>query len=98
MDCYLASSVMNIDLYKKVDNFDDTRGKSSFFSRVTSRSALVESKTSSILYYERIVIQNDFSEEEFREPINCSQLSYNNQHQKFSHVNRMIDLVLFQGL
>ena len=70
---------MGINLNKKVNNFDNARERSPSSSSVTSRSTSVESKTSFIPYYERIVIQNNFSEEEFRELINYSQLSYNNQ-------------------
>jgi len=68
-----------------------------FPSSITFKSASVKSKTFSILYHKRIVIQNDFSEEEFREPIDCSQLLYDNQYQESSHVNIAIDPVLSQG-
>ena len=42
-------------------------------------------------------IQNDFLEEELREPIDSSQLSYDDQHQESHHVNIVIDLALPQG-
>ena len=56
IDCYPASSAIDIDLYKKVNNFDNARRKSPSLSKVISRSASVESKTSSISYYKGIVI------------------------------------------
>ena len=97
MDCLPASSAMDIDFNKNVNNFDNVRGRSPSPSRVTSRSTSVISKTSSIPYHERMEIQNDFLEEEFREPIDSSQLSYDNQCQESYCVNIAIDLVLLQG-
>ena len=44
-----------------------------------------------------MVIQNNFLDEEFRKPIDCSQLSYNNKSQESCHVNMAIDLVPPQG-
>ena len=43
-------------------------------------------------------IQNDFPDEEFREPINSSQLLYNNKSQESHCVNMAIDLVFPQVL
>ena len=71
---------MNINRIKKVDNYNDAREKSPFSSNIFSRSASVKSKAFSIPYYKRMVIQNDFPNEGFREPINCSQLLYNNNY------------------
>ena len=78
IDCIPASLAINIDLYKKVNNFDNVRRRPPSLSRIISKSASVESKIFSIPYYKRMVIQNNFPKEEFREPIDCSQLSYNN--------------------
>ena len=97
MDCLPASSAMDIDFNKNVDNFDNVRGRSPSPSRVTSRSTSVISKTSSIPYHERMEIQDDFLEEEFRELIDSSQLLYDNQCQESYCVNIVIDLVLLQG-
>ena len=47
---------MDIDITKKVNNFDSARGRSPSPSNVSSRSTSVESKTSSIPYHERMVI------------------------------------------
>jgi len=91
MDRLLASLAMDID------NFDNVRERSPSSSRVTSRSNSVISKISSIPYHKRMEIQNDFSEEELREPINSSQLSYDDQCQESHCVSMVIDPVLPQG-
>lgn len=67
-----ADLAIDINKNNKVDNYDDVRGRSSFSSNVSSRSISIVSKASSIPYHERIVINNDTSDEEFREPINSS--------------------------
>jgi len=61
--------VIDID---KVNNFDNVRGRFSSSSKVSSRSTSVSSSVSSILYHERIVINNDLSDEEFKKPIDSS--------------------------
>jgi len=98
MEHLLAGSVMDIDINKKVNNFDSARERSLSSSNVSSRSASVELKISPILYHKRIVIQNNLSDEEFREPIDRSQLSYNNNCQETSYVNIIVDPVIPQGL
>ena len=97
MECLPAGSAMDIDITKKVDNFDSARGRSPSPSNVSSRSASVKLKASSIPYHERMVIQNNLPDEELREPINCSQLSYDNNCQETSHVNMAVDPVVPQG-
>jgi len=72
MECLLASSAMNINITKKVDNFNSARRRSPSPSNVSSRSASVKLKAFSILYHERIVVQNNLPDEELREPIDCS--------------------------
>ena len=89
---------MDIDINKKVNNFDSARERFPSSSNVSSRSASVKLKISPILYHKRIVIQNNLSDKEFREPIDCSQLSYNNNCQETSYVNIMVDPVISQGL
>ena len=97
MDHLPAGSVIDINFNKNVDNFDNVRRRSPSPSRVTSRSTSIISKTSSIPYHKRMEIQNDFLEEELREPIDSSQLSYDDQHQESHRVNIVIDLALPQG-
>jgi len=92
-----AGLAMNIDITKKVNNFDSARGRSPSPSNVSSRSASVKLKASSIPYHERMVIQNDLPDEELREPIDCSQLSYDNNCQETSCVNIVVDPVIPQG-
>ena len=64
---------MDID---KVDNFDDIIERSYSSSNISSRSIYLVSRASSILYYERIMINNNLSNQEHIDPIDSSQLSY----------------------
>ena len=88
---------IDIDFTKNVDNFDDVRGRSPSPNSISLRSASVMSKTSTIPYHKRIEIQNNFSNEEFREPINCSQLLYDDKSQESHYINMAIDPVILQG-
>lgn len=69
------SSAMEMDI-DKVNNFDDIRGRFSSFSKVSSKSTSISSNIYSILYYKRMVINNNLPDKEFKEFINSSQLSY----------------------
>ena len=97
IDYLLAGLAIDINTTKKVNNYDNARERSSSSSFVSSRSTSVESKASSIPYYKRIVIQNDLLDEEFKEPIDCSQLPYNNNCQGNSYVNIVVNLIIPQG-
>ena len=55
-----ASSAINIDFNKKVNNFNNIKRRSSSLNRVTLRSTSVISKISSIFYHKRMEIQNNF--------------------------------------
>ena len=81
----LSIMVINID---KVGNFNNVRRRSSFSSKVFFRS------TSSILYHKRIVINNNLSDEEFKEPIDSSQLSYKDNSQERNCIIIATNLVL----
>ena len=59
-----------------MDIDDITKGKSTFLSKMSSRSTSVVSDTSSIPYYLRMEINNDLPGEITVEPIDSSQLSY----------------------
>ena len=87
--------VIDID---KVDNFDDVRGRSPSSSKIISGSASIFSSTSSILYYKRIVINNNLPDEEFKESIDSSQLSYKDNSQERNHISMVTNLVPSQGL
>jgi len=90
----LASLAMDINITKKVDNFDSTKGRSPSLSNVSSKSASIKLKAFSISYHERMIIQNDFPDEELRKPTDYSQLSYNNNCQESSHINMVVDSVI----
>jgi len=87
----VATTVMDIDNYKNVNNCDDARGRtSSPFSKVSLRNASVSSKASSIEYHARMEIQNKLPDKEFMEPINNPQLLYNNNSTKTPYGNKVI--------
>jgi len=58
------------------------RGRSNLSSKARLRSSSVFSSTSSISYYKYIEINNNKLEEDIREPIDSSQLSYKNAAKK----------------
>jgi len=62
------SPVVVMDV-NKVNNFNNIRERSPSSSKVSSRSISVFSSVSSIPYYERMVINNNFFDEEFKEPV-----------------------------
>jgi len=66
------------------------RRRSNLSNKASSRSSLVFSSTS-VLYHEYIEVNNDKLEEDIREPINSSQLSYKNATNKDKSVSRMTD-------
>ena len=86
---------MAIDV-NNINNSNNIR-RSPSSSKVTSRSPSIFSSVSSIPYYERIVINNNFPNEDFKKPINSSQLSYKDDSQKRDYVSKMTDLVLSRG-
>jgi len=81
-----ASVAMNID------GFNSFRRRNNFPSNVSFRSSSVLSKASSIPYFKRIEIKNDLPDEDIVEPINSSQLSYNNNNSEGNSVSRVTDL------
>jgi len=86
--------VMNVN---KVNNFDDIRKRFPLFSKIPSRNTFISSSTSSIPYYERMVISNDLPDEEFKETIDSSKLSYKDNSQERNHISMATDLVSSQG-
>ena len=73
IDCLPANSVMNIDDYKNVSNYNNAKERTSFLSsKVSLRNTSVNSKASSMGYYKRMEIQNELSDKELMEPINNS--------------------------
>ena len=98
MACLLVESMIDINVNKYVNNYDDVRGRFLSPNSINSRSASVLSKASTISYYKRIKIQNDFPDEEFREHINSSQLLHDDKSQESHHINIAIDPVFPQGL
>jgi len=64
-------SNMNMNM----DN-DIIRGRSTLSSKASLRSSSISSSTSSIPYHQHMKINNDIPDIDCQEPIDCSQLSY----------------------
>jgi len=81
---------MDIDNF---DNYNDVRGRYHSLSNVSSRSTSVISKASSIPYHKKMVINNDLPNEEFMEPVDSSQLSYNSNDQERNHISMVTNTI-----
>jgi len=68
------------------------RGRSNLPSKPNSKSSLVFSSTSSISHYEHIKIDNNKPEEDIRELVNSSQLSYKDDTSKDKSVSYPTDI------
>ena len=91
MDCLPADSAIDINDYKNIKNYDESRERTSFlFSKVSSRSTFISSKATSIKYHIRMEIQNELPDKEFMESINNPQLLYDNNSTKTPHDNKII--------
>ena len=75
-----------------IDDINFFRGRNNSLSNMSSRSSLVLSKASSISYFERMEIKNNLPNEDIVEPINSSQLSYNDNNDEDSSISRTTDL------
>jgi len=90
------SVAMDVDKHS-VDNYDNVRERKSSPSNVSSRSALVVSGISSIVYHNRMIINNNFPKQEQVEPINNSQLSYSSKCQR-NNQDSTVTVLSPQGL
>jgi len=72
MNSLLSTLEMNIN---SINNYDNVRERTHSPSNISTRSTSVVSQASSLLYYERMVINNNLSDKKIVEPINSSQLS-----------------------
>jgi len=98
IDCLPANSAMNIDDYKNINNYNNAKERTSFLSsKVSLRNTSVNSKASSMGYHKRMEIQNKLSDKELIEPINNSQLSYNDNSTKIPCSNKVISQNSPQG-
>jgi len=79
-----ANKTMNID------NYNDIRGRTTSSSKTSSRSALITSNASSILYHERMEINNNLLDKEFRDPIDSSQPSYKDNNKEKNPVSKVV--------
>ena len=79
--------------YKTIDinNFNNIRRRSTSPSKISSRSFLISSTTSSILYHKKIKINNDLPNEKLTEPVNSSQLLYKDNSREDISVSKVTD-------
>jgi len=75
-----------------IDGIDSFRGRNNSASNASSRSSLVLSKASSIPYFERMEIKNNLPDKDIVEPIDSSQLLYNDNNDEGNSVSRATDL------
>jgi len=73
------------------------RERSNLSSKASSKSPLVFSSTSSVSYHKHMEVDNDKPEENIREPIDSSQLSYKNATNKDKSVSGVTDTSLVDG-
>ena len=98
IDCLPANLAINIDDYKNVNNYNNAKERTSFLSsKVSLRNTSVNSKASSMEYHKRMEIQNELSDKKLIEPINNSQLSYNDNSTKTPCSNKVISQNSPQG-
>jgi len=69
------SSTLEMDI-DSINNYNNVRKRTYFLSNVSTRSMSIVSQVSSLLYYERMLINNNLPNKEIMEPIDSSQLSY----------------------
>ena len=74
-----------------MDNFNNIRGRLHSSSKASSRSTSISSSISSQSYHEKIVINNNLSNKNLREPINSSQLSYKDNSEERGLVSKATD-------
>ena len=67
------------------------RGRSTSSSKASSRNSSVTSNVSSIPYYERMEINNNLPDEDLRDPIDSSQLSYKDDVGEGNSVRKAAD-------
>jgi len=80
-----ANVAMNI-------NSDSIRERLNSLSKTSSKSASVTLNVSSIPYYERIEINNDFPDEKVGNPVDSSQLSYKDNDGTGNSVRKTTDI------
>ena len=91
-----ADSAVDINKNNTVNNYNNVRGRNPSFSNIFSQSSSVVSKASSISYHDKMIINNNASDEEFRKPIDSSQLLYKDNSQVNGCVNKVIDSISTQ--
>jgi len=81
---------MNIDIFT-INNYNNVRGRTISPNKANSRTASMSLSISSEPYYEKIEHFNNLSDEEFRKPVNSSQLSYNDNRGEGNQVSKVTD-------
>jgi len=74
-----------------VDNYDDVREQTMSHNKANSRTVFISSSEVFKPYHAKMEQLNDLPDEEFRDPIDSSQLLYDNQREREIQVSRMTD-------
>jgi len=74
-----------------VDNYDDVREQTISCNKANSRIVSISSSEAFKPYHTKMEQLNDLSDEKFRDPIDSSQLLYDNQREREIQVSRMTD-------
>ena len=74
-----------------VENYKDIQRRPTSFNKSNSKSFFVSSIVSSILYHQKIEINNDLLDDDIIEPINSSQLLYDNNNRVSNPVSKAVD-------
>ena len=85
----LAPRVMDIDIFT-INNYNDVRRITISPSKANLRIASMSSSILSELYHEKIEYFNNLSNE-FRKPVNSSQLSYDNNRREENQISKATD-------
>jgi len=80
---------MDIDIFT-INNYNDVRKITISPSKANLRIASMSSSILSELYYEKIKYFNNLSNE-FRKPVNSSQLSYDNNRREENQISKATD-------
>ena len=85
-----ALGVMDIDIFT-INNYDNVRRRKMSPIKTNLRTASMSLSILSKPYHEKIEHFNNLSDEEFREPVNSFQLSYNNNRREENQVSKTTD-------
>ena len=83
-----ASRAIDINNFT-INNYNNVRRRTMSLSKANSRTALMSLSVFFKLYYEKIEYFNNLLDKKFRETIDSSQLSYNNNMEEGNQVSKV---------